>query len=80
MKIRVKVRVRDRVLKVKKILMLKVKIDIFEFLRLFKVSFVLRDSSRYEKSTSIIYFKNSDNYSKYYAKNYRIIEITCILL
>lgn len=80
MKIKVKIKVKDKVLKVRKVLVLKVKINIFELLRLFKISFIFKDSSRYRKLTSIIYSKNLNNHSKYYAKNHRIVEIMCILL
>lgn len=55
--------------------MLKIKINLFEFSGLFKVSFVFRDSLGYKKSASTIYFRNLDNYNKYYIKNCKVTEI-----
>ena len=53
----------------------KFKIDFLELLRLFKVSFIFKDSLKYRKSTSVIYFRNPNNYSKYYIENCKIAEI-----
>lgn len=61
-------------------IMLKVEIDFFEFSRLFKASFIFRDSLKYRKSISIIYFKNINNHNKYYTENHRIADIIEILL
>ena len=74
--LRIKVRVGVRVLKAGKVLTLKIEIDFFELLILFKVSFVFRDSLRYRKLADIIYSRNLDNYNEYYAENCRVAEIT----
>lgn len=72
--------IRVRVIKAEKMLAPKVKIDFFKLTRLFKVSFVLRDSSGCGKSASIIYSRNQDNHSEYYAENRGVSEITWIFL
>ena len=58
----------------------KIEINLFKLLRLFKLSFIFKKSLEYKKSVSIIYFRNSNNYYKYYIENYRIIKIIWILL
>lgn len=53
----------------------KIEIHFFELLKLFKVSFIFEDSSKCGKSAGVIYSSNSDNYSKYYIENHKVIEI-----
>lgn len=65
-----------RIIKAEKVLMPKVKINLFEFSKLFKVSFVLGNSSRFEKSIDIIYFITLNNHNEYYTENCTIAEIT----
>lgn len=65
-----------KVLKAKKVLALKIKIDLFKFSKLFKVRFILEDSLEYKKLASIIYFKTLNNHIEYYTKKCRVTEIT----
>lgn len=65
-----------KILKTKKMLIIKIEIDLIKHSRLFKVSFVLKDFLRYRKLISIIYSRTLDNYSKYYIKNYQVTKIT----
>lgn len=68
--------VKVRVLKTEIVLATKFEINFFKFLGLLKVSFVLRDSSKYGKSTSVMYSKTSDIYSENYTEKRGVDEIT----
>lgn len=69
-------KIRVRIYSTKILLLTKFEIDFFEFLDLFKVNFISRDSSECEKLINVIYFGNRNNYYKNYAENLKLAEIT----